>query len=147
MEKETWEQIGERLARELEDVRPENLWTFFREHREELITEPKPFALYMRRKLRDKGLLQQNVFLAADLSEGYGYKLISEEKHTRRRDTVLRLCLGARLRPEELPDVLAENRGALITEERPFAACMRTKINVKRSVKNSTERFEFLSSR
>ncbi len=106
MEQETWEQISERLARELEAVRPEDLRPFFRDHREELITEPRPFALYMRRKLRDKGLLQQNVFLAADLSESYGYKLISEEKRTRRRDTVLRLCLGARLSPEELREAL-----------------------------------------
>ena len=106
MEQETWEQISEGLARELETVRPEDLRLFFRDHREELITEPRPFALYMRRKLRDKGLLQQNVFLAADLSESYGYKLISEEKRTRQRDTVLRLCLGARLSPEELREAL-----------------------------------------
>ena len=106
MEQETWEQISDRLARELEEFGPENLETYFREHREDLITEPRPFAAYIRRKLREKGLLQQNVFLAADLSESYGYKLISEEKRTRRRDTVLRLCLGARLSPEELREAL-----------------------------------------
>ena len=39
--------------------------------------------------------MQQNVFLAADLSENYGYKLISEEKHTVNRDTILRLCMAA----------------------------------------------------
>ena len=64
--------------------------------------------------------------------------------------TVKNAALGerlAQLRPEELPVFPAENRAALITEDRPFAACMRAKINVKRSVKNSTERFEFLSSR
>ena len=46
-----------------------------------LIIEPRPFAAFMRRKLREKGLLQQNVLLAADLSERFGYKLIAEEKH------------------------------------------------------------------
>ena len=73
---------------------------------EELITSPHPFADYMRMKFREKGILQQNVFLAADLSENYGYKLIAEEKHTRQRDTILRLCLAARFRLEEVQEAL-----------------------------------------
>ena len=71
-----------------------------------LITGGRPFADYMRRKLREKGVLQQNVFLAADLSEAYGYKLIAEEKHTRQRDTILRLCLAAGFRLEEVQEAL-----------------------------------------
>jgi hypothetical protein len=49
----------------------------------------------MRSTVREKGLRFQEVFLRADVSEGYGYKLISGEKHTRQRDTILKLCLGA----------------------------------------------------
>ena len=49
---------------------------------------------------------QQNIFLAADLPERYGYRLISEEKHTRRRDTILRLCLAASLSAEEVQEAL-----------------------------------------
>ena len=50
--------------------------------------------------------MQQEVFLAADLSESYGYELISQEKHTRQRDTILRLCLGAGFSPEETCEAL-----------------------------------------
>ena len=71
-----------------------------------MLHSPHPFADYVRRKLREKGLLQQNVFLAADLSENYGYKLIAEEKHTRNRDSILRLCLAARFRTEEVQEAL-----------------------------------------
>ena len=106
MKKESYEQAGERLSRELLGVRPEELPAFLEAHRAELITSPRPFADYMRRKLREKGVLQQNVFLAADLSENYGYKLIAEEKHTRQRDTILRLCLAARFCPEEVREAL-----------------------------------------
>ena len=60
-----------------------------------LIHGEHPFAAYMRALIRQKGLRQQDVFLAADVPEGYGYKLISEERHTHRRDTILRLCLAA----------------------------------------------------
>ncbi len=90
----------------LEEVTPENLKTLLEDNASMLLTGPHPFADYMRRKFREKGILQQNVFLAADLSENYGYKLISEEKHTRQRDTVLRICLAARFRIEEVQEAL-----------------------------------------
>ena len=106
MQCETYEQVGARLNEELCGVGPGELVDFLNRHREDLITSPRPFADYMRMKFREKGVLQQNVFLAADLSENYGYKLIAEEKHTRQRDTILRLCLAARFRPEEVQEAL-----------------------------------------
>ena len=84
----------------------DKLDTFLTQNAGDLITEPRPFAAYMRQKLREKGLLQQDVFLAADLSENFGYKLIAEEKHTRQRDVILRLCLAGRFRPEEVQEAL-----------------------------------------
>lgn len=84
----------------------ESLEAFLERYGEDLISEPRPFAAYMRQKLREKGLLQQDVFLAADLSENFGYKLIAEEKHTRQRDVILRLCLAGRFRPEEVQEAL-----------------------------------------
>ena len=89
-----------------EDVRPEELPAFLREHAGELIGPEHPFADYMRAKIRQKGLLQQEVFLAADVSENYGYKLISGEKHTVRRDVIVRLCLAARFCAEETDEAL-----------------------------------------
>ena len=84
----------------------EELGCFLERNAGEMITQARPFAAYMRQKLREKGLLQQNVFLAADLSEGFGYKLISEEKRTRQRDVILRLCLAAGFGPEEVQEAL-----------------------------------------
>ena len=60
----------------------------------------------MRTKFREKQLLQQNVFLAADISENYGYKLISEEKHTTNRDVIIRICLAAHLNLYEIQEAL-----------------------------------------
>ncbi len=106
MQKESFEQGSKRLNEELRNVGPSELSDFMDRHRSDFITSPRPFADYMRMKLREKGVLQQNVFLAADLSENYGYKLIAEEKHTRQRDTILRLCFAARFRPEEVQEAL-----------------------------------------
>ena len=106
MQKESYEQGSRRLNEELLRVGLNELPAFLERHREDLITSPRPFADYMRRKFREKGILQQNVFLAADLSENYGYKLIAEEKHTRQRDTILRLCLAAGFKLEEVQEAL-----------------------------------------
>lgn len=99
-------QAEARLLEALGQIRPEELSGFLDAHREELLTEPRPFAAYMRETFREKGVLQQNVFLAADLSENYGYKLISEEKHTINRDTILRLCLAAGFSMSETQEAL-----------------------------------------
>lgn len=106
MQKESYEQGSGRLNEELLSVGPDELADFLEQHKEKLITSPHPFADYMRTKFREKGILQQNVFLAADFSENYGYKLIAEEKHTRQRDTILRLCLAARFGLEEVQEAL-----------------------------------------
>ena len=106
MQKESYEQGSKRLNEELLSVGPDELADFLKQHKVDLITSPHPFAGYMRMKFREKGILRQNVFLAADLSENYGYKLIAEEKHTRQRDTIMRLCLAAGFRLEEVQEAL-----------------------------------------
>ena len=78
----------------LRSTRPEEIDRYVEEHSGEFVENDRPFAAYMRGTLREKGIRQQDVFLAADISEGYGYKLLSEEKHTKQRDIILRLCLA-----------------------------------------------------
>ena len=54
-------------------VRPEELGDLLRRMQKDLITSEHPFADFKRERLRDKGILQQNAFLAADLSgDEYG---------------------------------------------------------------------------
>lgn len=94
------------MAAELAALRPEELAGYLRRNADALIRGERPYADFMRRKLREKNILQQDVFLAADLPERYGYKLISEQKHTARRDTILRLCLAARFDLGETDEAL-----------------------------------------
>lgn len=94
MNNANWE-TEEGLYEQIETIRLEELPIFLREHMENLLSGARPFSDYMRSKFREKGVLQQNVFLAADISENYGYKLIAEEKHTIQRDIILRICLAA----------------------------------------------------
>ena len=102
----SYEQESRRLTEAAARVLPEEAGAYLEQIRNELLPEGREFAAYMRGKLREKGILQQDVFLAADLSENYGYKLIAQEKHTRSRDVILRLCIAARLTPEETREAL-----------------------------------------
>ncbi len=95
-----------RLRAELAALRPEDLADFLSRNADDLIRSEHPFADYMREKFKEKSILQQDVFLAADLPERYGYKLISEQKHTTQRDTILRICLAARLDLNETNEAL-----------------------------------------
>ncbi len=105
MNKANWE-AEEDLYEQIISIRLEELPVFLREHIEDLLTGPRPFAEYMRAKFRDKGVLQQNIFLAADISENYGYKIIAEEKHTVQRDIILRICLAAQFDLKETQKAL-----------------------------------------
>ena len=96
MEEKQAERSDACLCAELAALRPDEFPEFLSRNMGELIRSAHPFADFMRLKLREKGILQQDVFLAADLPERYGYKLISEQKHTTKRDVILRLCLAAR---------------------------------------------------
>ncbi|MBR3305617.1 MAG: hypothetical protein IKI75_00015 [Lachnospiraceae bacterium] len=64
------------------------------------------FSSYMREKLLERGIRQQQVFRGADISEKYGYKLISGEKHTRQRDIIIKLCFAAGFTLDELSEAL-----------------------------------------
>lgn len=85
----------------LKKTPPAKVGEYLEENEEEILSDEKPFAQYMRALFREKGILQQEVFLRADIPEGYGYKLISGEKRTRKRDMILRLCMGGQFTLEE----------------------------------------------
>ena len=85
------------LSEILKMTKIEGIENYFCENETALAEAEKAFSNYFKYLLRRKGLKEQEVFLAADVPEGYGYKLMSEEKHTRQRDVILRLTLAAGL--------------------------------------------------
>lgn len=107
------------LTRVLQQTKPEQIGAYLQEHADKLIADEKPFAAYMKDLLRKKGLRQQDVFLRADIPEKYGYRLISEEKRTRRRDVLLRICLAAQCTFEETQHALRLYRMPLLYAKFP----------------------------
>ncbi len=79
---------------------------FLSENEDSLYNDEHAFRDYMRLKVKEKGLRQQDIFLYADIPERYGYKLLSGEKRTRQRDVILRLCYCSELTLEETQKAL-----------------------------------------
>ena len=96
----------EDLEKQLERTHPEEFDRFLLENEEETLTEDRPFMKYMNEKLKEKHLKKQDVFLKADISLGYGYKLLNEEKNTRQRDVILRICYAANFTVAETQSAL-----------------------------------------
>ncbi len=94
------------LEEKIKGVRMKDIQKFLEENQTEIIEEKHAFADYMRAVFREKGLVQQDIFLQADIPERYGYKLISQEKRTRQRDIILRICYAAHFTLEETQKAL-----------------------------------------
>jgi len=97
MEKKNTDELDKILG----STHPEDINEYLRENADSMREADRPFAGYMRKLIKEKGLKQQDVFISADIPERYGYKLISEEKRTKQRDVILRLCYAAQFSPEE----------------------------------------------
>ena len=90
----------------LEHTHVNGISEYIRENGGDLYDKENPFPEYMRATIRKHGKTQQRIFIEADLSEKYGYKLISGEKHTKERDVVLRLCYAAEFTLKETQTAL-----------------------------------------
>ncbi len=80
---------------------PEQVGDYLDGQKDELLTGKNPFGDFMRETVRKNGFRLQEIFLRSDISEGYGYKLVSGEKHTRQRDVIIKMCLAGRFTLEE----------------------------------------------
>ena len=74
---------------------------YLKEQADSMLVGNRPFGTYMKSIIKRNKIKLQDVFLWADITEGYGYKLLSEEKRTKQRDVILRLCYAAEFTLEE----------------------------------------------
>ena len=79
---------------------------YLKSNEESIISNEYAFHEYISKLIKLKNLRKQDVFLAADVSEKYGYNLLSGEKHTKQRDVILRLCYASELTLEETQKAL-----------------------------------------
>ncbi len=100
----------QKKTKELEDVlekiHPDDIDEYIEKNVGEVLDGDRDFMRYMNEKFKEKGIRKQDVLLRADISLGYGYKLLSEEKMTRQRDVILRICYAAEFTLKETQQAL-----------------------------------------
>lgn len=86
---------------DMEKMHLADVQEYLKKNSDSIVQSDRPFSNYMKELIRKKKLKQRDIFLWADIPERYGYKLISEEKRTRQRDVILRICYAAEFTLEE----------------------------------------------
>lgn len=89
------------LEQMLNTMNPNQLDDFYDDN-SKYMSDKKAFCYFMRDTIENKGLKKKDVYSFADISESYGEQLISMAKHTKNRDTILRLCIAAHFNVTEI---------------------------------------------
>ena len=66
-----------------------------------IIDEDKKFSCYVKDLIKEKGLTIKDVIYNTGESENYGRKIISQEKSTKDRNLIIRICVAANLSVKE----------------------------------------------
>ena len=78
----------------LENMKPDDLDSYLSDNSKYLVEGPKAFYYYMKNVLDSKNIRLKDVYSFAGVSESYGSKIISQEKHTTDRDLIIRFCVA-----------------------------------------------------
>lgn len=88
------------LDKILLSTKPEQMEDYFKDNSSSL-AEGKAFYYYMKDTLESKRILMKDVYSFAGVTESWGGKILTMERHTKNRDLIIRLCVAGRFTLEE----------------------------------------------
>ncbi len=86
----------------LKSMSPEGLNDFLKDNSRYISDEKKAFYYYFKDVLVTKNIRLKEVYQMADVTESYGSKIVTMEKHTKNRDMILRLCIAGHFKLDEI---------------------------------------------
>lgn len=90
------------LDKMLKDMSPDELDGYYKTNAKYMADDKKAFYYYMKNVLSDKNIKLKDVYSFAGVSESYGSKILSMEKHTKDRDLIIRLCIAGHFNWNEM---------------------------------------------
>ncbi len=78
----------------LENTHPGQLSDYLKENSRYMADGKKGFYFYFKDVLDEKNIKLKDVYSFAGVSDSYGSKILTMEKHTRNRDLIIRLCVA-----------------------------------------------------
>jgi len=86
----------------LKNTRPGQIDNYFADNSNYMSQGSKSFYYYMKDVLHEKGIKLKDVYSFAGVSDSFGGKIITMERHTKNRDLILRLCIAGHFSLEEI---------------------------------------------
>lgn len=125
MEKKPTDELNDLL----EGMKPGQLDAYLRENSAFLTDGPKGFYYYFRNVLDEKNIKLMDVYSFAGVSESYGSKIVTMEKHTKNRDLIIRLCIAGHFSWDETSRALKLYGMSELYAKDPRDACIIVAIN------------------
>lgn len=97
MEQKPTKELNNILAK----AKPDQLDLYFKENEKYMADEKKGFYYYMKDVLEEKNIRLKDVYSSAGVTESYGSKILTMEKHTKNRDLIIRFCIAGHFSWEE----------------------------------------------
>jgi len=97
MQKKPTNELDEMLG----NMKPADLSDFYSENSKYLADDKKAFYYYYKDVLESKNIFLKDVYSFAGVSESWGGKIITMERHTKNRDLILRLSIAGHFSLEE----------------------------------------------
>lgn len=86
----------------LEKMRPDELSGFYKENSRYMADDKKGFYYYFKDVIETKNIFLKDIYSFAGVTESWGGKIITMEKHTKNRDLIIRLCIAGHFSLEEI---------------------------------------------
>ena len=117
------------LDKILENTEPDQLDAYFRENRNDIADARKAFYYYMKDLLNEKRIRLKDVYSFAGVSESYGSKVLTMEKHVKDRDLIIRFCLAGHFNWDQTSRALKLYGMRELYSRDPRDACLIVAIN------------------
>ena len=85
----------------LENMKLDQLDEYLKDNEKYMADEKKAFYYYMKDVLDEKNIKLKDLYVFAGVSESYGSKILTQEKHTKDRDLIIRFCLAGHFNWDE----------------------------------------------
>lgn len=125
MQKKPTDELNELL----ENMKPDQLDAYFKDNEKYMADEKKAFYYYMKDVLDEKNIKLKDVYSFAGVSESYGSKIVTMEKHTKDRDLIIRFCIAGHFNWDETNRALKLYGLTELYAKDPRDACIIVAIN------------------
>ena len=113
----------------LENMKPDQLDSYLKDNSKYMADEKKAFYYYMKDVLDEKNIKLKDVYSFAGVTESYGSKIVTMEKHTKDRDLIIRLCLAGHFNWDETNRALKLYGLSELYAKNPRDACIIVAVN------------------